>query len=340
MGAVDRLSERALNRALLARQLYLERADLPIPEALDRVAGVQNQYAPAGYISLWSRLAGFERGQLTAALERGEVVQGTTIRSTIHLVTPEFFQLSNAAVREERTAWWFRSTQRHDQVEMQRVAKEIEAALKKGPQPRTQLMKELGIDSATWNGATNYLDLIRVPPSGTWEKRRADLYGLLPAGEIDPESARRKLVERYLRAFGPAALADVATFLGLAPARVKPLLGGYPTYAGPQKVELFDVEDGLMPDPDTPALPRFLPVWDAALLVHARRTQILPERFRSQIFNTKTPHSHNTFLIDGQVAGTWKYEAGDISINPFERLDRRSARELDEEREGLRQLHS
>ena len=49
---------------------------------------------------------------------------------------------------------------------------------------------------------------------------------------------------------------------------------------------------------------RFLPVWDATLLVHARRTLILPEEFRSRVFNTKTPHSVNTFLLDGQVAGT------------------------------------
>ena len=334
------LSTPALNRALLARQIYLERSGISLPRALDRIAGIQNQYAPAGYISLWSRLVGFERVHLTDALQRREVVQGTTIRSTIHLVTPEFFHLSNAAVREERTAWWFRATRRNDQVEMQRVAKEIEAALREGPQPRNLLMKELGIDSATWNGATNFVDLIRVPPSGTWERRRADVYGLLPAGPIDPESARQKLIEKYLNAFGPASATDAATFLGLPPSQVKPLMAPYPTYSGPQGIELFDVEGGLLPDPATPVPPRFLPVWDAALLIHARRTQILPERYRSRIFNTKTPHSHNTFLIDGQVAGTWKFEAGDITINLFEPLDRRSTIQLDEERDRLREFHS
>jgi hypothetical protein len=334
------LSERALNRALLARQLYLDRSDLSIPQALDRIAGIQNQYALAAYISLWSRLTGFRRDQLTSALERGEVVQGTTIRSTIHLVTPELFHLSNAAVREERTAWWFRATGRHDQSEMQRVAKEIEAALRKGPQPRTSLMKDLGIDTATWNGAVNYLELIRVPPSGTWERRRADLYGLLPTMAIDPEEARRAMVDLYLRAFGPAGVADAATFLGLRPPQIRPLMADYPTYPGPQGIELFDVESGLLPDPDTPAPPRFIPVWDATLLVHARRTQILPERYRSRIFNTKTPHSHNTFLIDGQVAGIWKFESGDITINTFEPLDRRSTIALNEERDRLREFWS
>lgn len=334
------LSERALNRAVLARQLYLERADLGIPEALDRIAGIQNQYAPAGYISLWSRLAGFERDHLTSALERGEVVQGTTIRSTIHLVTPELFSISNAAVREERTAWWFRASRRSDQEEMRRIAQQIKAALQHGPRKRTQLIEELGIDSASWNGATNYLDLIRVPPSGTWEKRRADLYGLLPSGSIDPETARRELVERYLSAFGPASVTDVATFLGLPPTQIKPLLSAYPSHAGPKGVELFDVEDGVLPDPDGPAPPRFLPVWDATLLVHARRTQILPEKYRPLIFNTKSPHSYNTFLIDGEVAGTWKFERGDVSLSPFSKIDRAAATELDEERERLREFHS
>lgn len=201
-------------------------------------------------------------------------------------------------------------------------------------------MKDLGIDTATWYGAVNYLELIRVPPSGTWERRRADLYGLLPTMAIDPEEARRAMVDLYLRAFGPAGVADAATFLGLRPAQIRPLMADYPTYPGPQGIELFDVESGLLPDPDTPAPPRFIPVWDATLLVHARRTQILPERYRSRIFNTKTPHSHNTFLIDGQVAGIWKFESGDITINTFEPLDRRSTIALNEERDRLREFWS
>src|SRR5918999_5835390 len=64
------LTERELNRALLARQLLLERADVPVPRALERIGGLQTQDARSGYIGLWSRLAGFERDHLTRALER------------------------------------------------------------------------------------------------------------------------------------------------------------------------------------------------------------------------------------------------------------------------------
>ena len=334
------LSARALNRAVLARQLYLERSRLSIPTALDQIAGIQNQYAPSGYIGLWSRLVDFSRDQLTDALERREVVQGTTLRGTIHLLTPEFFQLSNDAVREERTAWWFRSTGRNDQVEMRSIADQIAIALRGGPRKRIDLMKELGIDSATWNGATNYLDLIRVPPSGTWEHRRADLYALIPLSSVDSAAALKAMVARYLKAFGPASAADTATFLGLRLGQVKPLLVEYRSLVGPNGVDLFDIEDGPLPDPETPAPPRFLPSWDANLLVHARRSGILPEEYRPRIFNTKMPQSVPTFLIDGRVAGTWRFENGDISISQFEKLEQKAARELDDERERLRQFHS
>ena len=75
------------NRALLARQLLLERAKLPLTTALERVGGIQAQYAPSSYIGLWSRLERFALPDLTNALERRRVVQGTLLRSTIHLVS-------------------------------------------------------------------------------------------------------------------------------------------------------------------------------------------------------------------------------------------------------------
>src|SRR5206468_5745059 len=61
------LSERALNRTLLARQLLLERSTGSIVEAVEQVGGLQTQYAPSGYVGLWTRVAGFERDDLTRA---------------------------------------------------------------------------------------------------------------------------------------------------------------------------------------------------------------------------------------------------------------------------------
>src|SRR5262249_18949226 len=99
--------------------------------------------------------------------------------------------------------------------------------------------------------------------------------------------------------------------------------------------ELLDLPRLPIPDADTPAPPRFLPVWDATLLAHARRTQILPEEHRSKVFSTKTPESVNPFLVDGRVAGTWRLEKGRIDVTPFERMSRGDRRSVDAEAERL-----
>ena len=100
------LAERELNRALLARQMLLERAPVAIPRALERMGGLQAQYAPSIYVGLWSRMEGFEREALTRALERRSVVQGTLMRSTIHLVSArDYWPLALAVERAGRDGW-------------------------------------------------------------------------------------------------------------------------------------------------------------------------------------------------------------------------------------------
>ena len=108
------LTEAELNRALLARQLLLDRSRLSLTKALERIAGIQAQYAPAMYVGLWSRLEGFEREQLTQALERRTVVQGTSLRATIHLLTPRDWWVFSTATVERRRREWVRDTQACD----------------------------------------------------------------------------------------------------------------------------------------------------------------------------------------------------------------------------------
>lgn len=340
------LTERELNRALLARQLLLERAELPLTRAIERIGGLQTQYAPSGYIGLWSRLSGFERGGLTTAIERRRVIQGTLMRATIHMVSARDYPLMAAGVRESRRAWWLRAS-RHGggAPHIASEAARVRALLAEGPQRRSEITKRLAMDSATWNGVGMWLDLVRVPPCGTWDRRRADLYGLaqdwlglgLGPGRADPEDGLDLLVRRYLGAFGPASRKDIATWAFISPAELERALARVRTrrFLDERGKELLDLPRGPIPDPATPAPVRFLPTWDAALLVHARRTQILPEVHRSKVFHTKTPHSIGTFLVDGQVAGTWTHERGAVRPLPFEALARATQREVNEEAERL-----
>ena len=161
------LTERERNRALLARQLLVERATMAIPKAIERIGGLQAQYAPSAYVALWSRLDGFERDDLTRALERRSVVQGTLMRMTIHMVSARDYWPLVEAIRGARRSWWL-GTARPQARERDVVdaAKRARTLLADGPRERNELVDELGIDRTTWNGVGIWLDLVRVPPVG------------------------------------------------------------------------------------------------------------------------------------------------------------------------------
>ena len=333
------LTQRELNRALLARQLLLERARTPLPKALERIGGIQAQYAPSMYVGLWSRLDGFTRDALTRALERRSVIQATLMRHTIHLVSKADYWPLALAVRESRRAHWRKAMRDAPAPQaMTGAARTLRSAMN-GTISRKEIEALLGRTRAS--GVGLWIDLVRVPPSGTWERRRADLYAAAEdwvGPPPDPEGAAAHLVRRYLGGFGPATEKDVVSFTGLALPEVRATL---------DRLELRRFEGGLvdlprapLPDPDTPAPPRFLPTWDATLLVHARRTGILPEEHRPKIFGIKTPHSFPSFLVDGQVAGTWKFDGGRIELSPFGKLDALDRHGLQEEADRLAELHS
>ena len=331
------LTQRALNRALLARQLLLERSTLPIPEAIDQVGGLQTQYAPSGYVGLWSRLADVRRAALTEALEDRSVIQATLMRTTIHMVSRSEFWRYAAGVREARRAWALRLPEADEAAFVARAAR-LRAALEDGP----RTIKELGPEWAGFIGNLGlWVDLVRVPPSGTWERRRADRLALADdwVGPDDATEAEglEHLVRAYLRAFGPAAWKDVASWAGISISDAQ--RGGEALslvrFRDEDGRALVDLEGAPLPDPETPAPVRFLPHWDANLLVHARRTGILPEAHRPRVFSTKNPFSVGTVLVDGRVVAAWSLKDGRVVVDPFEAVGARDADAIEGERSAL-----
>jgi hypothetical protein len=339
------LTERDLNRALLARQLLLERAKTPLPRALERIGGIQAQYAPAMYIGLWSRLADFEREQLTRALGRKSVVQGTLLRTTIHLVSEADYWPFVVGIRKRRREQWVRA-HKADVRKIEAACRKLRPHFKGGELNQKEIDEILSANAAARNGVGLFLDLVRVPPAGTWDRRRADIYALaedwIGRDSTTEKQGLARLVQRYLSGFGPARPEEIANWAGVSNPDIKGVLDGLELrhFEDEQGKELIDLPRLPLPDPGTPAPVRFLPVWDATLLVHARRTQILPERYRPRIFNTKTPHSVNAFLVDGQVAGTWRYETGKVKVAPFGRLPKSVRAEVDGEAVRLAEFHS
>jgi hypothetical protein len=337
------LTTRQLNRALLARQLLLERVDRSIPAAAEQVGGLQAQYAPSGYVGLWTRLAGFQRRSLTEALEDRSVVQATLMRVTIHIVSTAEYWPYTEGVREARRAWLERTDPSMDRQAIDDAVARVREALADGPRD----VRELGGVAAGFIGRLSvWVDLIRVPPSGTWERRRADRLALaeqwLGPSHSTAAEGRAHLVKAYLRAFGPATWRDIASWAGIGVSDVREAGASLElaSYRDERGGELFDLPGAPLPDPDTPAPVRFLPHWDANLLVHARRTGLLPEQHRPRVFSTRNPFSVGTFLVDGRVAGAWSFRDGRVTLQPFQALEPRDRLAVEEEREALEAFHT
>jgi hypothetical protein len=149
-------------------------------------------------------------------------------------------------------------------------------------------------------------------------------------------------VSSYLRGFGPATKHDVAGFTGLKVGELQPVLARLELerHESDAGAELLDLPGAPLPDRDTPAPVRFLPVWDATLLVHARRTGLLPEDLRPRVFSVKKPHGTPTFLVDGAVAGAWRHTDGRVELEPWTKLDKDARAALDAEAERLAAFHA
>lgn len=346
-GTVRTLTERELNRALLARQHLLRRSRGSLPAMLESVGGLQMQYAPSGYIGCWSRLAGVTRARVTRALERRQIVQATLLRSTIHLVSAADYPVLFEATRASRMDNGRRAAQmrRLDALDYGEVAARVREWFRGGPLERQTVLALLaadGIDPAYWETLSQWLPLLRLPPQGTWERRRAHRYGLAdhelpPTAPIDADAALRALVTRYLGGFGPARRDDLASWAGMPVGAFDDVLAAMPlrSFVDEQQRQLIDLPRRPLPHASVAAPVRFLGTWDAVLLAHARRAQVLPEEHLDRVFHVRRPHSVNTVLVDGRVVGTWTIEPHGVAIAAFDGIPARFHDEVERERAAL-----
>jgi Winged helix DNA-binding domain len=335
---VDRtLTLRELNRATLARQLLLHRRRLPLTHALERVAGLQAQWAPASYVGLWTRVEGFARATLERALLQRRVVRAVLMRGTIHLVSLADYALFSAAVGPPP---WLRP-------EAAAAAEGLHDAIRAfGREPRTRaeikeyLAREHGVDGATadtlWYALRTRGRLTHAPESGLWKQDRLTRYVVVGCDPADPEIARVELVRRYLAAFGPATRADIAEWSGLRVREIEPTVTALEPllrFLDERGRELLDLPRASRPPADTPVPVRLLPRFDNLVLSHRDRNRVIADEYRGDVIEGGWVKS--TFLVDGFVAGVWEIERGRVVLEPFAPLPRTIRREAEDEAQRL-----
>ncbi len=336
------LTVRELNRALLARQLLLERARLPVARALERIGPLHAQGVESTYVNLWSRIEGFRRDDLTRALGRRTVVRSRPLRSTLHLASARDYRLFDAAIREARAEWWQRTTKHRYDARTIARAERIVAEAAREPRPYAEIVEAVGGDRFLAGVATIRLGVVTVPPAGTWGYHGTESYVLagtwLRRPPANHDEGMRRIVRCHLAAFGPATVDDLCFWASLRKRTVAPFLDELELrrFRDEKGRELVDLPRAPLPSPDTTAPARFLLRWDNLYLGHesGERDRIVPPAFRTHVYTVNTVMPA-TFLLDGFVAGTWRYERGRVELEPWRRLRKAERTELADEGERL-----
>ncbi|MET7455507.1 winged helix DNA-binding domain-containing protein [Streptomyces sp. NPDC005574] len=331
------LDTRALNRATLARQLLLDRADVPVLDAVAHLGGLQAQEPQEPYVGLWSRLRGFDPAALGDLLTGRRVVRTHLMRRTVHLVTAAdalAWRARHEVMLRQRVLGTYRRELAG--VDLAELAAAGRAVMADG-RPRT--MAELvGALADRWRApgpralgemvVAALVPMAQLPPRGLWRIRagvrnmRLDSWlgrALDPPAPAGTDPVGRALVRRYLAAHGPAASADLRAWCGLAglPAAVAATRGELVAFRDERGRELLDLPDAPRPDPGTPAPVRFLPAFDNAILGYHDRGRIIDDVDRGL-----SVAGARVVLVDGRVAATWNAAAGTVTVTPLRGLAR------------------
>ena len=335
------LSRRALNRALLARQHLLERARRGAWSTIEHLVAMQGQEPPSPHIGLWTRLEGFDPAELDALHTDRLVVRGWLMRTTLHTVAADDYVAFRALFAPvARRAFLGAFRRAVEGVDLDALAACARRLVEAEPRGTAAIGKAL---SARWPdveprvlgyAAGFLLPMVQPPPRGLWGDRRRPVVTTAEAWlgralDADPDPA--PLVFRYLAAFGPATPADFRAWCGLPGAadlfaRVAPRLRRFRDERGR---ELFDVPGCPLPDPDTPAPVRYLPVFDNAILAHDDRSRILADGYPPRVADEPV------LLVDGFAVASWRVADGRVQVRPFAPVDPRHEPEIAAEGERL-----
>jgi hypothetical protein len=313
------LSRRALNRALLARQLLLQRrSDLTSLEVIEHLVGMQAQEPGNPYVALWSRLEPYDPNELSGLLAERAAVRMSLMRATIHLASaddavalaPVLHPVHQRALRSSSP--FLRQV---EGIDVDALVAAGRSMLEAEPMPTAKLRDRLAerwpdFDATAMAYVVRYLvPLVQVPPRGLWRQSGRTMWAPLETWLGRPladDSSPDVAVLRYLAAFGPASVADIRTWSGLGglAAVVDRLRARLRIFRDERGRELLDVPDGLLPDPDLPAPVRFLPEYDNVVLSHDDRSRIAEPGIKP-LFGTENGF-WSPILVDGFVAARWK----------------------------------
>src|SRR5688500_1604568 len=303
---------RQLNRATLARQGLLE----PLPKTsvarqVERLGSLQAQHPDWPPFALQARrAAGDSPVDLDRARARKSIVRATLMRMTVHVVSAsDFWPMSTLTLPFRRDQW--RILNKRDPVTspLARRMTASHAAVLAALRQRPLAIREIegimeselpGVEippyRSLWRHFTGFVPLVLVPfAEEAYGRARyvaaEEWLGAPSAADRDPGRAAVHVAERYLAAFGPATVDDLAAYvgrgrqMGLYRAAMEDLGERLVTVTDVDGRKLVDLVDAPRPDGEVEAPPRLLARWDSLLLAYGTkdRARVMPSKHQATV---------------------------------------------------------
>jgi len=325
------------------------------------MCGAQSQVMSAAYLQIWTRNHTITRPQVENALWKTRTLVKTSLmRQTLHLIPTDEFLLYIAALRPSRLAQAMRVMDRCGitREESAALIPSIMEILSAGPLRRPDIAAALRPKASKrvrfW--MENSWSLVRLPVAeglicyGRGEGNeivfiRTDHW--LPKLKLElmpAPQAQCALFRRYLRAYGPATLADFSHWAGLPMQEVKalpPLLEAELTEIPGGKKSSFLLRGDvavLNDSSDTKTSVRLLPIFDSYLLAHREKDHLLSAQHYKRVYRNQGWISP-VVLIDGAIAGVWSHKLQNkkllVEIESFGKLSKGERAGIEREAEHL-----
>ena len=241
-----------VNQHLLTKQhLTPETRGMDVLQVVEDIVALHATAATTPYLSLWSRMDGFERQQFEAELyDKRTLVRVLCMRQTMFIVATQgmhvVFQAMRKRLHKQHTrqmhqllVWAGLCAEGKEPETLQRLQDQVTGALADG-EPRTvselsntvselkasmqynvgRTSGQLSVGSRLVPGMCTIGLLVRTRPRGTWrsnQHRYTSLATWLPDVDLDavpPQHAQASLVRSYLTAFGPSTFEDIVWWSG------------------------------------------------------------------------------------------------------------------------------
>jgi hypothetical protein len=336
-GRLETLTDRALNRALLARQGLLEPLAGTAVDVVETIGPLQAQNWSAPRVAIWARTG--NAIDTAGDFESGRLLFGCLLRATLHIVSARQHPSYAAVVQASGAADWHR-TKAAPPREMEDLRRDL-VRFAATPKTAAELAEYIeawiarhkpALDPAEvahqrqygWRPMLRSPTFVRTPEDGRWNRKAPAAHRAAPVPPErwpDPNDAVRDVLTWHLRAFGPASAEDVAQWIGWKTPPVRAVLEAMTLerFEDTRGRRLYDVPDGPRPAPDAPAPPRLLPWFDNVILAYSPsgRSRILPDEYKDRLYQRANLQWLPAILVDGIVAGTWSPKSG---INAFNKL--------------------